>query len=195
MRCSAAWTRARPGAGDGVVAQALPERLVHQGGDLVGEAEQDGIAGEGGEPPVEAAVAVVPAGEVGLHLGPVHGVEEGLGLRVATAAARGERGHAGLQQQPRLEHVERPRVVRRLQLAEQLERVGGDERAGAGARLEHAADLQRADRLAHAGAADLEPPGELPLAGEPRAGGEPPGADLARDPVRDPLVPLRLAQR
>src|SRR5918995_1866400 len=48
------------GAGDGVVAQALPQRLVHERGDLVGEAEQDGIAGERGEATVEAAVGVLP---------------------------------------------------------------------------------------------------------------------------------------
>src|SRR5918994_3946349 len=31
------------GTGDGVVAQPLPERLVHEGGDLVGEAQEGGV--------------------------------------------------------------------------------------------------------------------------------------------------------
>src|SRR5215207_1977987 len=67
------------GVGDGVVAQPLPERLVHQRGDLVGEAEQDRVAGEGREPAVEAAVAVVPARAVLVGGGIVHRVEELLG--------------------------------------------------------------------------------------------------------------------
>src|SRR5829696_7428804 len=57
------------GAGDRVVAQPLPERLVHERGDLVGQAEQHGVAGECGEPAVEAAVAVVPGVAVLARLG------------------------------------------------------------------------------------------------------------------------------
>src|SRR5215218_7464988 len=68
-----------PRLGDGVVAQALPERLVHQGGDVLGQAEQYRVRGEGGELAVEAAVALVPPGPVVLGRRGVHGVEQALG--------------------------------------------------------------------------------------------------------------------
>src|SRR5215207_754460 len=182
--------------GDRVVAQPLPERLVHQGGDLVGEAGQDGVGRERGELAVEAAVAVVPACALAVGGGGVHRVEQALGLVVAAAAARGQRGNAGLDQQPRLEQVERPCVVGGQGGAgrEPVERVGGDERPCARPRLEHAAQRQRGDRLAHRCAADLQPARELALGRQPRAGHEPPGADVGSEPLGDPLVALRLPQ-
>src|SRR5215213_4202176 len=95
------------GPGDRVVAQPLPERLVHQPGDLVGEPEQHRVRSQGGELAVEAAVALIPAGAVAVGRGGVHRVEQPLGLGFAAAAAGGERGDARLEQQPRLQQVER----------------------------------------------------------------------------------------
>src|SRR5215216_2897713 len=185
------------GLGDRVVAQALPQRLVHQRRDVVGEAEEHRVRGERGELAVEAAVAVVPSGAIAAGLGGVHRVEEPLGLVVAPAAPGGQGGDARLQQQARLEQVERPRVVRRELDAggEPIERVGGDERPGAGPRLEHPAQLEGGDRLAHRCPPDLEPPGELALPGEPLARREAPRADVRGDPVRNTLVSLRLDER
>src|SRR5215212_1306194 len=117
------------GPHDRVVAQALPQRLVHQRGDVVGEAREDGVAGQRRELAVEAAVAVVPARAVAAGLGGVHGVEQRLGLGIAAAAARRERSDARLQQEPRLEQVERSGVVRAELAAgsEALQRVVGHE--------------------------------------------------------------------
>src|SRR5215207_7793850 len=99
------------GLRDRVVAQPLPQRLVHQRRDLVGEPEQHRVGGQRGEPAVEAAVALVPAAAVAAGGRGIHPVEQPLRLRVGAAAAGGERGDAGLEQQPRLDQVERAGVV------------------------------------------------------------------------------------
>src|SRR5215208_2451228 len=75
---------------DRVVAQPLPERLVHQRRDLVGEGEQHRVGRQRGEPAVEAAVALVPTAAVAVRLRGVHRVEQLLGLGVCAAAAGGE---------------------------------------------------------------------------------------------------------
>ena len=103
--------RVRPGCGDRVVAQPLPQRLVHQRGDVVGEREQDRVAGHGRELAVEEAVGGVPGGDVhrlGLHRG-----EQLLGRLVALGAGGGEPGDGGLELRARLEHGRRAGVVRR----------------------------------------------------------------------------------
>ncbi len=126
------------GGGDRVVAQALPERLVHQRGDVVGEREQDRVAGHRRELAVEQAVGGVPGGDVhrlGLHRG-----QQLLGGGVRLRPGGGQAGDRGLQLGARLEHRRRARVVRRP-------RAGGgagDERARALPRLDHALHLQRA---------------------------------------------------
>ena len=111
--------------------------------------------------------------------------------------AGGQRGDARLEQLARLEQRagagvvgQRDRAVAGARGLDALDRVGGHERARAGARLDHAVDLERGDRLADRRAADLEPLGEVALGGQALAGAQQAHADLAGDPVGDPLVEL-----
>ena len=191
-----------PGDGDRLVAQALPERLVHHRGDVVGQGDEDRVVGHDRDLAVEEAIALVPVGAVRVVAGPVHAREQLLGVRVGAAVAGGEGGDSRLEQLARLEQRGGARVVRQRDRAaaragslDALDRVGRDERARAGARLDHPVDLERRDRLADRRAADLEALGEVALGGQPLAGLQQAHADLAGDPVGDPLVELRRLER
>ena len=71
--------------GDRLVAQALPQRLVHDRGDVVGERDEHRVGGHDRDLAVEEAVALVPVGAVGV-----------LGRRGPCArAAPRRRGRAG----------------------------------------------------------------------------------------------------
>src|SRR3954470_21574550 len=142
------------GDGDRVVAQPLPQRLVHDRGDATGEVDEDGGARQRRDPLVEAAVAVVP--DVAARV--LHRGEQRLDLGIRPPALGGEAGDGRLEQRARLEQVGRAGVV---QLAAALGGPGGDERARARPRLDHAGDLERGDRLAHRRAADLQPAREV----------------------------------
>ena len=189
-----------PGDRDRVVAQPLPQRLVHHRGDVVGEGERGpgcrsarrSGGGSGGRRrssrrrrrrrrrgPSRASSSSASG--------------SGRPRRAASAATRGSSSERASSS------VARAGVVRRRSTApaalHALHRVGGDERAGAGARLDHAVDLQRGDRLAHRGAADLEPLRQVALGRQPLAGRQQPHADLAGEPLGDPLVALAGLER
>src|SRR6185436_2429435 len=76
------------GNGDRVVAQPLPQRLVHHGSDATGEVDEDRVAGQRRDPLVEPAVAVVP--DVAARV--LHRGQQRLDLGVRPAALRGETG-------------------------------------------------------------------------------------------------------
>ena len=89
-----------PGDGDRVVAQAPPEGLVHQVGDVVGDRDQNGVARRVGEAAVELAIGVAPAlslvgiGGVG---GSRHHPEQAIDLAVSAGRSRCERHDCGLE--------------------------------------------------------------------------------------------------
>ena len=190
-----------PGHRHRLVAQALPQRLVHHRGDVVGEGDEHRVVGHDGDLAVEEAVALVPVRAVGAVRGAVHAREQLLGVGVGAAVARRQRRDARLEQRARLEQCAGAGVVRRRRHAvargdlDALDRVGGHERARARARLDHAVDLERGDRLAHRGAPDLQALGQVALGGQPLAGLQQPHPDLAGDPIGDPLVELGGPQR
>ena len=174
---------------DRVVAQPLPQRLVHQGGHVVGEREQDRVAGHRRELAVEQAIRACSR----WRCRPARPPSPRAGSRPrcrAGARAAASRATAGSSCSARLEHGRRAGVVRRLG----GRRPRGDERAGALARLHHALDLQRRDRLAHRGAADLERAREVALRRQPLAGRQRAGADVRGEALGDLLVALQRSE-
>ena len=140
-------------------------------GDVVGEVDQDRVAGQRGDPAVEAAVAVVPARAVGVggrraSIAASRRLDLGVGPAALRRRARRRAGSSSARASSRSDGLASCGV--------ELGGVrsggaGGDERARAGPRLDHAGDLQRGDRLAHRRAADLEPAREIALGRQPLA--------------------------
>ena len=189
------------GDGDGVVAQPLPQRLVHQVGQVVGDRQQHGVGGRDGELAVEAAVGVAPAAAL-VGVGGVgargHRREQRVDRGVRPVAARRrERDDLRLQDPAGLEDGGRPGVGGEVEaggellgVGDALERVVGEEGARAAARLDQAAELERAERLADRRAADAEVARELALGGQALAGVEDAAAQLLDEAVGDQLVAL-----
>ena len=182
MRCSAAWSA--PGrAGDRVVAQPPPERLVHQRGDVVGEAEQHGVGGERGDLAVEAAVGVVQPAHRRLGLGGVHGVEQALGLGVAAARAarRARRRRARASGAPRAGRTARRRArsARRRPRAGRARRQRRTSRSPAASRGPRAAASEPIASRTEARPTRAAARARARRAAAPR--GQPPGAHVGRE--------------
>ncbi len=165
---------------------------------MVGEGDEHRVVGHDRDLAVEEAIALVPVGAVRVVGGPVHAREQLLGVWIGAPVAGGQRGDARLEQLAGLEQRGGAGVVRQRDRAvagawglDALDGVGRDERARARARLDHPVDLERRDRLADRGAADLEALGEVALGRQALAGAQQAHADLAGDPVGDPLIELR----
>ena len=173
------------GHGDRVVAQPVPERLVHQLGDVVGEGEQHGVAGHRRQLAVEEAVRRAPGGDSAGSRPPWRRAGSPRPRRAVRAGrpdgrprARAARGPPARPTGSRRAGPQRPRARRRPRTFPR--------RAG----LDHALDLERGDRLAHRGAAHLERAGQLALRRQPLAGRLHARADVGRQALSDLLVAL-----